>query len=148
MLKHKANDLLHLLSMLESIEKIKLYSKDSESAESFFEYNDQINFNATLTLLMHIGETTGKLSDDLLENSPEIPWEKIRGLQHRIAHDYIALDMAIIFSIIKNQLPDFLNSIYQLTAKHLTEEILSFEELNLAVGSHYYRHIDFKKLIS
>jgi len=147
MLKHKANDLLHLLSMLESIEKIKLYSKDSESAESFFEYNDQINFNATLTLLMHIGETTGKLSDDLLENSPEIPWGKIRGLRHRIAHDYIALDMAIIFSIIKNQFPDFLNSIYQLTAKRLTEEILSFEELNLAVGSHYYLHIDFKKLI-
>ena len=76
MLKHKANDLLHLLSILESIEKIRLYSKDSESAEIFFEYNDQINFNATLTLLMHIGETVGKLSDDLLENSPEIPWEK------------------------------------------------------------------------
>ncbi len=94
MLKHKANDLLHLLSILESIEKIRLYSKDSESAESFFEYNDQINFNTTLTLLMHIGETVGKLSDDLLENSPEILWEKIRGLRHRIAHDYIALNLA------------------------------------------------------
>ncbi len=147
MLKHKTNDLLHLLSILESLEKIRLYSKDSESAESFFEYNDQINFNATLTLLMHIGEMVGKLSDDLLENSPEIPWEKIRGLRHRIAHDYIALDMAIIFSIIKNQLPDFLNSIYQLTAKRLIEGVLSFEELNLAVGSRYYRHIDFEKLM-
>ncbi len=147
MLKHKANDLLHLLSILESVEKIKLYSKDSESAENFFEYNDQINFNATLTLLMHIGETTGKLSDDLLENSPEIAWEKIRGLRHRIAHDYIALDIAIIFSIIKNQLPDFLDSIYKLTAERLSKGILSSEELNLAIGSRYYRHIDFKKLI-
>ncbi len=64
MLKDKKNDLLYLLSMIESIEKVILYSKDIETAECFFEYNEQINFNATLTLLMHIGETVGKLSDD------------------------------------------------------------------------------------
>lgn len=122
-----------------------LYSKDSETAISFFEINEQINFNATLTLLMHIGETVGKLSDDLLEKSPEIHWEKIRGLRHRIAHDYIALDIVIIFDVVKNKLPDFLNTVYALTVKRLHEGILSAEELNLAVGSRYYRHIDFKR---
>ncbi|MEY4768574.1 MAG: hypothetical protein RL637_1213 [Pseudomonadota bacterium] len=129
------------------MKKLSFTAKIANRLKIFFEYNDQINFNATLTLLMHIGETTGKLSDDLLENSPEIAWEKIRGLRHRIAHDYIALDIAIIFIIIKNQLPDFLNSIYKLTAERLNKGILSSEELNLAIGSRYYRHIDFKKLI-
>jgi uncharacterized protein with HEPN domain len=129
------------------LKKLSFTAKIANRLKIFFEYNDQINFNATLTLLMHIGETTGKLSDDLLENSPEIAWEKIRGLRHRIAHDYIALDIAIIFSIIKNQLPDFLDSIYKLTAERLSKGILSSEELNLAIGSRYYRHIDFKKLI-
>ena len=108
MLKDKRNDLLYLLSILESVEKVVLYSQETGTAESFFEYNDQINFNATLTLLMHIGETVGKLSDHLLENSPDIPWEQVRGLRHRIAHDYIALDIVIIFDVVKNKLPDFL----------------------------------------
>jgi uncharacterized protein with HEPN domain len=66
MLKDKNNDLLYLLSIIESVEKMMLYSKDSKTAESFFDINEQINFNATLILLMHIGETVGKLSDDLL----------------------------------------------------------------------------------
>jgi uncharacterized protein with HEPN domain len=145
MLKDKNNDLLYLLSIIESVEKMMLYSKDSKTAESFFDINEQINFNATLTLLMHIGETVGKLSDDLLEKSPEIHWEKIRGLRHRIAHDYIALDIVIIFDVVKNKLPDFLNAVYALTVKRLHEGILSAEELNLAVGSRYYRHIDFKR---
>lgn len=123
-----------------------LYCKDSKTAISFFDYNEQINFNATLALLMHTGETVGKLSDDLLEKSPEIPWEKIRGLRHRIAHDYIALDVVIIFDVVKNKLPDFLNAVYALTIKRLHEGILSVEELSLAVGSCYYGHIDFKRL--
>jgi uncharacterized protein with HEPN domain len=146
MLKDKNNDLLYLLSIIESVEKVLLYSKDIKTAISFFEINEQINFNATLTLLMHTGETVGKLSDDLLEKSPEILWEKIRGLRHRIAHDYIALDIVIIFDVVKNKLPDFLNAVYALTVKRLHEGILSAEELNLAVGSRYYRHIDFKRL--
>ena len=146
MLKDKRNDLLYLLSILESVEKVVLYSQETDTAESFFEYNDQINFNATLTLLMHIGETVGKLSDHLLENSPDIPWEQVRGLRHRIAHDYIALDIVIIFDVVKNKLPDFLNAIYRLLLKRLDEEILSIEELKLAVGSRYYRHVDFQKL--
>ena len=30
-------------------------------------------------------KNTAKLSDDLLANSPDIPWDKVRGLRHRIA---------------------------------------------------------------
>lgn len=146
MLKDKNNDLLYLLSLIESLEKIMLYSKDSKTLESFFDYNDQINFNATLALLLHIGETVGKLSDDLLDKNPEIPWEKMRGLRHRIAHDYISLDIVIIFDVVKNKLPDFLSAVYALTLQRLHKGILNSEELNLAVGSRYYKHIDFNRL--
>ena len=59
------NDLMYLLNILESIEKIILYSADFSDAESFYEHNEQINFNATLNLLANIGENTGKLSNEL-----------------------------------------------------------------------------------
>mgnify|MGYP000925457110 CR=1 FL=1 len=44
------NDLMYLLNILESIEKILLYSKDCNGAETFYELNDQLNFNASLNL--------------------------------------------------------------------------------------------------
>ncbi len=50
MLAEIKNDLLYLLNLLESIEKIHIYSKKGETAEDFFYANDQLNFNATLTL--------------------------------------------------------------------------------------------------
>ena len=71
---------------------------------------------------------------------------KETGLRHRIAHDYIALDIVIIFDVVKNKLPDFLDAVYTLTVKRLSDGILSIEELSLAVGSRYYRHTDFQRL--
>ena len=44
MLQNPKNDLLYLLNILESIEKILFYSKEFKDAEEFYEYNNQINF--------------------------------------------------------------------------------------------------------
>ena len=145
MLKDRENDLLHLLSMLESLEKIIQYSENVETAEDFFEIDDQKNYNAVLTLLMFSGETVAKLSSDLIANE-ENPWNEVRGLRNRIAHDYSGLDYAIIFDIVKNHVPDLLARIYLLTKSRLSDGILSMEELDVATGDRYYRHIDFHKL--
>ncbi|MBL4775504.1 MAG: hypothetical protein JKY87_05560 [Mariprofundus sp.] len=64
MLKDKHHDLLHLLTMLEAMEKILVFSAPASDAESFYRLNDQLNFNAVLNLLAHVGETSGKLSED------------------------------------------------------------------------------------
>lgn len=146
MLKGKGNDLLYLLSMLESLEKVIHYGKAAENAEMFFEINEQANFNASLTLLMHIGETVAKFSDDLLQNSSEIPWDQIRGLRNRIAHNYVGIDIAIIFKTIKENVPLFLEELYSLASHRLRAGILDKEELKVAVGNRYYRHINFSKL--
>jgi uncharacterized protein with HEPN domain len=50
MLPQIKNDLLYLLNILESIEKINLYIGDIDNAEDFYYANDQLNFNATLNL--------------------------------------------------------------------------------------------------
>ncbi len=55
MLADIKNDLLYILNMLESIEKIKIYSKNFDNAEDFFNSNDQINFNAALNLFGNLG---------------------------------------------------------------------------------------------
>ena len=64
MLPQIRNDLLYLLNILESIEKIKVYVGDLGNAEKFYHANDQLNFNAALNLFANIGENAGKVSEE------------------------------------------------------------------------------------
>jgi len=59
------NDLFHLLGMLESLLKIQKYTRDIHSTEELLEKEDQMVFNACLTLLANIGESINKLKNDL-----------------------------------------------------------------------------------
>lgn len=146
MLRDKANDLMHLLTILESLEKIILFSQDAEDAEAFYELNEQLNLNAVLNLLVHLGETVAKLSDDLLNDSPHIQWQKIKGLRNRIAHDYPGLDTFMIFQVVKKDVPALLESVYRITGKRIADGILDREELQASVGSRFYQHVQFSLL--
>ncbi|MFC1736376.1 DUF86 domain-containing protein [Candidatus Hydrogenedentota bacterium] len=147
MLRDKKNDLLPLLMMLEALEKIVVFSEGAEDAEAFYELNDQLNFNAILNLLVHVGETCGKLSDDLLTSTPEIEWKKIRGLRNRIAHDYPGLDTFAVFEVVKNEIPALIEQLYPVIVLRVSDGILDREELNAANGNRYYRHINFSILL-
>ncbi|MBA1335371.1 MAG: Uncharacterized protein HPY66_0993 [Firmicutes bacterium] len=104
MLPNIKNDLMYLLNILESIEKILLYSKDCTAAEEFYEMNDQLNFNASLNLFANIGENIGKLSDELKQAYCDVDWNRIKGFRNRIVHDYVNIDTFMVFDIIMNDL--------------------------------------------
>jgi len=48
MLPDEKNDLLYLLNILEHIGKIWKYTEETKDAEELFEFNDQMNLNASL----------------------------------------------------------------------------------------------------
>ena len=54
--------------------------------------------------LLQIGELAWRLSDEFRNSHPEIPWAKIRGLRHKIVHDYEGVKLEIIWDIVKNDL--------------------------------------------
>jgi uncharacterized protein with HEPN domain len=63
MLPDEKNDLLYLLNILEYIGKIWKYTEKTNNAEELFELNDQMNLNASLTLLANIGENVLKTTN-------------------------------------------------------------------------------------
>lgn len=145
MFRDKQNDLLHLLTMLESLEKILFFSREADDAESFFRLNDQLNFNAVLNLLAHVGETSDKLSEDFLQDTPTIDWKKIKGLRNRIVHDYLGLDTLKVFQIIHEEVPVLLNELYGSTQKRIADGTLDRGELQAAMESDYYGKVQFSK---
>jgi uncharacterized protein with HEPN domain len=55
--------------------------------------------------LLQIGELAWRLTDEFRTAHPEIPWVKIRGLRHRIVHDYEGVKLEIIWDITSLDLP-------------------------------------------
>ncbi|WP_448338248.1 HepT-like ribonuclease domain-containing protein [Chloroflexus aurantiacus] len=61
--------------------------------------------------LENIGEAARKVSDETRAAHPEIPWNQIVALRHRIAHDYFRLDLVRIWKIVQEDVPALINQI-------------------------------------
>ncbi len=146
MLKNIKNDLLYLLGILNSISKIKKYSSEYTSADSFYNVNDQLNFNACLNLLINIGENANKLSEELKNKYPKIEWIKIIAYRNRVVHDYKNIDIFVTHKIIKEKLPELESTIYNIVESRLRVEDFDKEEYFIAKQSDFYRLIDFTKI--
>ena len=63
-----SKNVLYIPTMLEAIEKIFIYSADFEDEEEFYFANKQLNFNASVNLLIAIGEENKKINEGLKIN--------------------------------------------------------------------------------
>jgi uncharacterized protein with HEPN domain len=138
-------DLLYLLRILEAVGKILFYTKDYVT-DAFLFSNHQKDYNASLLLLLHIGEQTAKVSSNTKQKFPEIDWKIIKDFRNRVAHDYINVDKLIVFSVIKQQLPLLQNQLILCIKKQIDDNVFSKEELEISRGSIFYEHIDFSEL--
>ena len=139
-------DLLYLLRILEAIEKILLYSKEYKTADDFLFKNDQKDYNASLLLMLQIGEQASKVSKVTKEKSPTIHWQTIKGFRNRVAHDYVNIDNLIVFSIIKNHLPQLAQQISECIKEQINSGDFNKQELEISKGSIFYQHINFFSL--
>ena len=137
-----SKNILYVLTMLESIEKIFIYSSDFEDEEKFYFANKQLNFNATVNLLIVVGEENKKI-DDRLKVSNRINWKNISAMRDKISHNYRGIDESMVWEIIKDYLP---------TLKELLIEMLpkienSVVYINEALKTQYYEELHYLKEI-
>ena len=78
MLPNERNDLLYMLNILEYIGKIWKYTESVKNAEELFKLNDQMNLNASLTLLANIGENASKITEKTKQEYLNIKWKQIK----------------------------------------------------------------------
>ncbi|OHD89706.1 HepT-like ribonuclease domain-containing protein [Sulfuricurvum sp. RIFCSPLOWO2_12_FULL_43_24] len=103
------NITFNLNALIESIEKIKLYSQDFDNADTF--YHDQKSFDASMMQFVVIGEIISRLDENFKTSHSEIPWQKIKDFRNIIAHDYFGIDADEIWDIINNKLLPLKNDI-------------------------------------
>ncbi len=94
-----------ILNILDSINKIQIYSKEFCNADSF--NDNSISFDASMMNFIVIGEMVDKISDNLKSKEDyKIDWGKIKGFRNIIAHNYFGIDAEEVWEIIQDSLPN------------------------------------------
>jgi uncharacterized protein with HEPN domain len=136
-------NLLYLLTILEAIEKIKIYTKEYKSVDEFFNANVQKDFNAVLNLLIAIGGEARKISDDLKSLSSKVNWNAIVNLRNKLSHNYRGVDADIVWDIVQNYLDPLKIACIELLIQIVPEK----ELVNEILKSAFYRNIGYLKEI-
>ncbi|MEO7834032.1 MAG: HepT-like ribonuclease domain-containing protein [Ginsengibacter sp.] len=130
-------NVLYLLTILEAIEKIKIYARDYSDANTLFNAEDQMPYNGICHLLLAIGEESKKIEITLKETQSFISWDEIEGLRNRIAHDYRGIDKDIVFQIVAHEL----DTLGKACEKLLQQLELSKDELKSLLRNPFYKHL-------
>ncbi len=146
MLANEKNDLLYLLNILECIGKVWKYTEQAANAEELFALNEQMNLNASLTLLANIGENVSKLSAKLKQEYSNIEWQQIKSFRNKIVHDYVGIDLAIIYEIITQDLKVIKSEIEKIIYDKINNKIFDIQELEISKNSNYYKYVNFKEI--
>lgn len=76
---------------------------------------DELLQSAMLFRLIQISENAGRITAEFKAAASRIPWTDIAGLRNRIVHDYGNVDLSVVFSTLKDDIPELkkLISLYQ-----------------------------------
>ncbi len=69
---------------------------------------NELLLDSMLFRLIQISENAKKLSEVYTSAHPDIPWLAMSGLRNRIVHDYGSVDLSIIYTTLKDDIPELL----------------------------------------
>lgn len=91
---------VYLEHMLDCIHRINEYV---ESKEQF--YDSTLVQDAVVRNLQTMAESSQRLSDSIKSGHQNIPWNNIAGFRNILVHDYLGVDLDMIWSVIEKELP-------------------------------------------
>jgi uncharacterized protein with HEPN domain len=97
------DDSIYIEHILNSINRILDYisGKDREAFEA-----DLITQDAVVRQLEVIGEATKRISKELRSKHPDIPWADMAGMRDVLIHDYIDVDLGVVWKTASENIPD------------------------------------------
>ena len=72
---------------------------------------------ALIHLVQVIGEAARQVSRDFTVTHPEVPWENIIGMRHKVVHDYLGVDEDIVWQVVTGDLPKLVESLEPLVPR-------------------------------
>ncbi len=76
--------------------------------------NDELKQRAFIRSLEIIGEAAKSIPDGEKPGHPDIPWRKITGMRDKLIHEYFGVNLALVWSAIRDEIPKLKISIDKL----------------------------------
>lgn len=96
------------------LDEITFLSQEASTlAEEQFQH-DETRKRAFARSLEIIGEAVKNTPDDYKEAHPEIEWKSFAGLRDKLIHHYFGVDYALVWDVVKNELPDLKEKLQKL----------------------------------
>lgn len=88
--------------MLEAATKAVAYTRGHERAALEAE---EMRALAVVRLLEIVGEAARAVTDSTRAQFSEVPWKQIAGTRDRLIHGYEAVDLDVVWAIVRDDLP-------------------------------------------
>ncbi len=105
----------YLLDIVEHAELALSFLENIRSAADLA--RDRKTLFAVIRALEVMGEASKRIPEDLRRRHPEIPWRAMSGMRDRLIHRYSGVDVDLVFSTVKNVLPEVLDALARITGR-------------------------------
>lgn len=95
-------DLVYVGHMLDMAKKA--VSKAAGLSHAAFDADENLRLALT-HLIQVIGEAGRRVSPGFSGQHPEIPWQDIGGMRHKVVHDSLGVDEDIVWQVVSEDLP-------------------------------------------
>ena len=105
------DDSIYIDHILNSINRILVYISGMD--QEAFEAN-LVTQDAVVRQLEVIGEATKRVSKKLRSKHPDIPWSDMVGMRDVLIHDYIDVDLGVVWKTASEDIPNLKDLILKL----------------------------------
>ncbi len=92
------NQEAYLQHILDAIKEIEIFSEEAD-------WKDAKTERAIERCIEIIGEAASNLSKDFQKKFPEVEWNLIIGMRHKLIHDYFETDPRLVKSTVEDDIP-------------------------------------------
>jgi uncharacterized protein with HEPN domain len=67
---------------------------------------DPMRQDAVVRNLEIVGEAAKRVPQTIRAQAPTVPWRQMAGMRDKLAHDYFGVDLALVWDVAANELPE------------------------------------------